>query len=103
MVAVTYYCPRCQALASLERDAYLADQCVTSDPLDGWEYVPACELADEGPIDDRFDGADGVELVCGAIETDGEGCGEPYYLSFVTFERGEPVEPRTRPGSVGRR
>ena len=30
---------------------------------------------------------------CGAAETDGEGCGEPYYLSFVKFEDGEAVDP----------
>ena len=103
MVEVTYYCPRCQALTSLERDAYLADRCVTPDPLDGWEYVPAYELVGDGPVDDHLDGADGIELVCGASETDGEGCGEPFYLSFVKFERGEAVEPRRSLDLAGRR
>lgn len=84
---VRYYCPRCGAIATLERDAYLADKCVTADPLDGWAYVPAYEFADNGTSE-----ADGVELVCGASETDGEGCGKPYYLSFVRFEDGEEVE-----------
>ncbi|MFB6171704.1 MAG: hypothetical protein ABEJ23_04170 [Haloarculaceae archaeon] len=102
MVEVTYHCPRCGALAALDRDAYLADKCVTPTPLDGWAYVPAYELVGEGTVDDALDGADGVELVCGASETDGEGCGEPYYLSFVKFERGEAVEPRGR-GPGGRR
>lgn len=90
MVTVTYHCPRCGAVAALERDAYLADKCVTPTPIDGWEYVPAYELdgeTDPGEI------ADGVELVCGAAETDAAGCGEPYYLSFVRFDGGEEVDP----------
>jgi hypothetical protein len=85
MTEVRYYCPRCEAIASLEREGYLADKCVTSYPLDGWEYAATYE---------NFEGADGVEIVCGADETDGEGCGEVYYLSFVKFEDGEEVEPR---------
>lgn len=92
MVGVTYYCPRCEAVAELERDAYLADKCVTPHPLEGWEYVPAYDLDGET---DPGDIADGVELVCGAAETDGEGCGEPYYLSFVKFADGEELDPRT--------
>jgi hypothetical protein len=96
MVEVTYYCPRCRALAALERDPYLADRSVTPHPLEGWEYAPAYELVGEGTVDDHIDGADGVELVCGASETDGEGCGEPYYLSFVKYERGEEVDARMR-------
>lgn len=86
MVAVSYYCPRCGALAELERDAYLADKCVTPEPLDGWEYANA--------YDEAFEDADGVVIVCGAAETDGEGCGEPYYLSFVKFEDGVELDPR---------
>lgn len=84
MVAVSYHCPRCGAIAELERDAYLADKCVTPEPLDGWTYADAY---------DDFEDADGVVIVCGAAETDGEGCGEPYYLSFVRFVDGEEVEP----------
>ena len=84
MVGVSYHCPRCGAVAELERDAYLADRCVTAEPLDGWEYADAWE---------DFESADGVVIVCGAAETDGEGCGEPYYLSFVKFEDGEAVDP----------
>jgi hypothetical protein len=114
MVTVTYHCPRCGAVAALERDAYLADKCVTPAPLDGWEYVPAYELDGET---DPGELADGVELVCGATETknaaqrsadatstastsDAEGCGEPYYLSFVKFEAGEEVDPRSSAGDV---
>ena len=85
MVSVRYTCPRCDALVELDRDAYLADKSVTSDPLEGWEYAPAYE---------PFESADGVELVCGASETRGEGCGRPFYLSFVRFEDGREVEPR---------
>lgn len=84
MVGVSYHCPRCGAVAELERDAYLDDKCVTAEPLDGWEYADAFE---------DFEDADGVVVVCGAAETDGEGCGEPYYLSFVKFEDGEEVDP----------
>ncbi|WP_435193873.1 hypothetical protein [Natronomonas sp. EA1] len=85
MVTVTYYCPRCEAIAELERDAYLADKCVTPDPLDGWEYANAYDELEE---------SEGVEIVCGASETRGEGCGQPYYLSFVKFHEGEEVDPR---------
>jgi hypothetical protein len=104
MTEVRYYCPRCEAIATLEREGYLADKCVTPHPLDGWEYVATYE---------DFGDADGVEIVCGGWETqrasqrrqnaprsegtdetDGEGCGEVYYLSFVRFENGEEVEPR---------
>jgi len=111
MVTVTYHCPRCGAVAALDRDAYLADKCVTPDPLDGWKYIPAYELDGETDPGERADSADrrsagsaaephdGVELVCGAAETDGEGCGEPYYLSFVRFEAGTEVEP-DRPAAV---
>jgi hypothetical protein len=84
MVTVTYYCPRCEAVAELERDAYLADKCVTPDPLSRWEYARP---------DEDFEAADGVELVCGGPETRDGGCGESYYLSFVKFEEGVEVEP----------
>ncbi|MEM4780363.1 MAG: hypothetical protein QXG03_02180 [Halalkalicoccus sp.] len=95
MVAVTYYCPRCGALAELDRDAYLADKSVTPYPLDGWEYVT---------VDEEYEDADGVRLVCGGRatveggdETGGAnetGCGEPFYLSFVRFEDGKEIEAR---------
>ena len=89
MVTVTYTCPRCDAVVELERDAYLADKAVTADPLGGWAYVPAYDLSGDGAPA----GADGVEVVCGASETRGEGCGRPFYLSFVRYEDGKPVEP----------
>ncbi len=42
---------------------------------------------------DPYADADGVVIVCGAAETDGDGSGEPYYLSFVRFDDGREVEP----------
>lgn len=103
MVTVSYHCPRCGAVAELERDAYLDDRCVTAEPLDGWTYADAYEefegrraskdASGEQSEPRAFEGADGVVIVCGAAETDGEGCGEPYYLSFVRFEDGEEVDP----------
>lgn len=84
MVTVTYTCPRCDAVVELERDAYLADKAVTPEPLEGWEYAQAYE---------EYEDAQGVELVCGASETRGEGCGRPFYLSFVRYESGEEVDP----------
>ncbi|WP_276257784.1 hypothetical protein [Haloglomus litoreum] len=84
MVTVTYTCPRCDAVVELERDAYLADKSVTPDPLEGWEYAPAYG---------EFEAAAGVEIVCGASETRGEGCGRPFYLSFVRYEDGREVDP----------
>jgi hypothetical protein len=86
MVTVRYTCPRCGAVVELDRNASLADKSVTPGPLEGWEYAPAYE---------PFESADGVELVCGASETRGEGCGRPFYLSFVRFEDGREVDPRT--------
>jgi hypothetical protein len=59
MVAVSYYCPQCGAVAELERDPYLADKSVTPFPLEGWTY------ADPGDDFERDDW-DGVRLVCGA-------------------------------------
>jgi hypothetical protein len=87
-VTVTYYCPHCGALAELERDAYLADKAVTPYPFEGWEYATP---------DDDYESADGVRFVCGEDGTlkEGEqGCGEPFYLSFVRYENGREVDPR---------
>jgi len=97
-VPVRYYCPRCGAIATLERDAYLADKSVTPYPLEGWEYATS-----EG----SFEEADGVRLTCGehtgrddvepaAVADEPEDvdapCGEAFYLNFVRFEDGEEVE-----------
>ncbi|MGA9400137.1 hypothetical protein [Haladaptatus sp.] len=84
-VPVRYYCPHCGAIATLERRANLADKSVTADPLDGWKYTNAY---------DDFEDTDGVEIVCGASETDGDGCGELYYLNFIRYENGEELDPQ---------
>lgn len=83
-VPVRYYCPRCETVVTLQRSAELADKSVTVYPLEGWTYTD---------VDGNYDEADGVRIVCGEGETDGEGCGETYYLNFVRFEGGREVEP----------
>ena len=91
MVAVRYTCPHCGAVVTLDRDAYLADKSVTSFALSGWEYAHAYE---------DFEDADGVELVCGASETEGEGCGAVFYLSFVKYDEGKERDAHTPPADV---
>ena len=91
MVAVRYTCPHCGAVVTLDRDAALADKSVTPFALEGWEYAAPHE---------EFESADGVEIVCGAAETDGEGCGRLFYLNFVNYEEGRPVGTRTTPADV---
>ena len=91
MVAVRYTCPHCGAVVTLDRNASLADKSVTPFELDGREYAPAYE---------DFEDADGVELVCGASETEGEGCGRLFYLNFVKYEQGREVDARTTPADV---
>lgn len=116
MVEVSYHCPYCGAVTAVERDAYLSDKCVSREPLAGWEYA--------GTTDD-FEDADGIEFVClgsearrasedraaeprgsgeeagradaGAEDPDPEkdGCGRTFYLSFLKYEDGEPVDSRT--------
>lgn len=83
-VAVRYYCPQCETIVTLDRGAILADKSVTPYPLEGWTYTD---------IDGDYGTADGVRIVCGQGETDGEGCGEPFYLNFVRFEDGREVAP----------
>lgn len=92
-VPVRYACPRCGAVATLQREASLADKSVTPFPLEGWTYATPAE---------DFEAADGVRLICGEYTDEGEpdedseagevGCGEPFYLSFVRFEDGRAVE-----------
>jgi hypothetical protein len=91
MVAVRYTCPHCGAVVTLDRDAELADKSVTPFALDDWEYAPAYE---------EFEDADGVEIVCGAAETDGEGCGRLFYLNFVKYEQGHEIDAPTTPADV---
>lgn len=123
-VPVRYYCPRCGAVAALDREGYLSDKCVTPTPLDGWEYAAAYDDFEDSAeprsadnssgarrersegLDDANGGtvsgqspredADGVEIVCGAKETEDEGCGEVYYLNFVKYEDGQEVDPMDR-------
>jgi hypothetical protein len=112
MVEVTYHCPYCGAVTGVEREGYLDDKCVSREPLEGWEYA--------APTDDveAVEAADGVEFVClgnggertagdtdpagpvdggGANDPDPEkdGCGRTFYLSFVRYEDGRPVDHRT--------
>ena len=119
---VTYRCPRCGTLAAIEREGYLADKAVTPYPLEGWTYVePTAEfdVHREGGDAETENAPDGVRFVCGKSDgvdwdpspgTDDEGdesggerrdepgeigCGEPFYLSFVRFEDGREVDPRS--------
>jgi len=91
---VTYHCPRCETVVELDREGYLADRSVTPFPVEGWEYAPA---------DGAYEDADGVRFVCGDDGTtrdlDADGCGEPFYLSFVrqgTTAAGAAVDPERR-------
>lgn len=93
-VPVTYTCPHCGAATSVERRPTLADRSVTTVRQPGWEYAEPAEGAD------AFEDADGIAFVCGEdgpttdLEGDPvEGCGRPFYLNFVRFERGVELEP----------
>ena len=71
----------------MDREGYLADKSVTPYPLEGWTYVSP---------EEEFTATDGVRFVCGEsadVEWSGDGCGEPFYLSFVRYEDGREVEP----------
>jgi hypothetical protein len=103
MITVTYTCPRCGAVVELQRGAYLADKCVTPYALEEWQYVPAYSIeTDESSAetDPYAVAGDGVELVCGASETRDEGCGEPFYLSFVKYQDGQEVDPQVALGDA---
>jgi hypothetical protein len=91
MVAVRYHCPRCETVVAIERDARLADKSVTPQSLEGWDYAP---------VGGDYEAFDGIRIVCGAGETDGPGCGEPYYLNFVRYEDGRAVEPPSESETV---
>jgi len=96
MPDVSYYCPHCGTVVAVERDAYLADKSVTPYPLEGWTYTPAAEFEDE-------DDDEGVRFVCGeseGVDWQGDGCGEPFYLSFVRYEDGREVEGEPEPEFV---
>ncbi|AQL41526.1 hypothetical protein BV210_01820 [Halorientalis sp. IM1011] len=121
MVEVTYHCPYCGAVTGVEREGYLDDDCVTREPLDGWEYASTTD-----DIEKR-EAADGIEFVCLGDGGEGEavgqgvpasttsggssdrrsdgdgndpdpekdGCGRTFYLSFRKSEGGERVDHRT--------
>ncbi|GAA0526348.1 hypothetical protein SAMN04488066_102112 [Halorubrum aquaticum] len=101
---VTYHCPRCETIVEIEREGYLADKAVRPYPFEGWTYA-----APDEPFED--DAADGVRFVCGESDSvvwdphenggenddsdeDADGCGEPFYLSFVRYEEGKEIDPR---------
>jgi hypothetical protein len=112
MIEVRYHCPHCGAITSVDRDPVLEDESVTREPLEGWSYAdPSDVAADEAPD------ADGIEFVClgnAGVETadDGDaaapvpeggandpvpgkdGCGRTFYLNFVKYEDGRPVDHR---------
>ncbi len=90
-VTVRYTCPHCGAVTSVERGVTLADRSVTTEPQAGWAYATP---------DESFEDADGIAFCCGedgpVTTLEGEeigGCGRPYYLNFVRFERGVELEP----------
>ncbi|MFC7046416.1 hypothetical protein ACFQH6_14290 [Halobacteriaceae archaeon GCM10025711] len=84
MVPVSYYCPRCGTLRTLDRDAYLSDKSVTPYPLAGWTYVAP---------EENVEAADGVRIGC-------TGCGTPFYLNYVRYEDGREVEGQPVPDAV---
>ena len=86
-VPVRYYCPHCETIVTLRRSASLADRSVTPYPLEGWSYAE---------VGGEYEAADGIRIVCGEGESDGEGCDELYYLNFVRFDDGRQVEPDRR-------
>jgi hypothetical protein len=83
-VPVRYTCPHCGSVVEIERDPQLRDKSVTPDPRPGWDYA--------APWED-YEAAEGIEFVCGASETDGDGCGETFYLSFLQFDDGVQIDP----------
>lgn len=116
MIEVRYHCPYCGAVTSVDRDPVLADESVTREPLEGWSYAQPSDVA-AGDAPD----ADGIEFVClgnadvesgpsgPASEPESEpvrdggandpvpgldGCGRTFYLNFVKYEDGRPVEHR---------
>lgn len=96
---VRYRCPRCETIATVERSGSLADRSVTPFPLTGWSYgAPGGDVP--------YSGVDGIRFVCGrdeAVDWAGEGCGEPFYLSFVRYSDGErvPVRPESEYVRIG--
>ena len=92
-VTVRYTCPHCDAVVSLERAPDMADRSVTTIRQAGWTYATPADA-----LETRED-ADGIAFVCGdqpVTDRGGnslEGCGRPFYLNFVRFERGVELDP----------
>jgi len=85
VVDVTYHCPYCGAVTTLERRARLADKSVTAEPLEGWEYAATT---------DAFEAADGVELVC--LGDGGDDAGPAEGGDGGPAERGNDTVPAER-------
>ncbi|WEL22659.1 hypothetical protein [Halorhabdus sp. BNX81] len=96
MVEVTYHCPYCGAVTSVDRDPALQDASVTRHPLADHEYAATT---------DDVEAADGIEFVClGNVADDAsagrdrnpspttdhsdgpqpgqDGCGRTFYLNY---------------------
>lgn len=82
---VRYRCPRCGAVTEIHRSGYLADRSVTPYPLEGWTYVAPSDNVEADDID-------GIRIECGSNATATDGCGEPFYVSYVRFEDGDIVD-----------
>jgi hypothetical protein len=82
-VNVTYECPYCGVIHSVERDAYLEDKSVSKYPLREWDY------ADPSPIG-GYEDANGIAIPC--VTEDEEGCGLTFYLNFLQYEDGREVD-----------
>ena len=84
VVSVTYTCPYCDAVVSIDRDPYLRDKSVTKDPQGDREYA-----ATTGEYED----ADGIEFVCiGDPDDPDDGCGRTFYLNYVKYEDGREID-----------
>ena len=109
MVEVSYYCPYCGAVTSVDRAPQLRDGSVTRRPEPDREYAATT---------DDLDAAEGIEFVClgdvGPSETGAErtpaepavgrpdgpipgkdGCGRTFYLNYHRAEPGWLDERRT--------
>lgn len=89
--SVRYRCPHCDLVVEVERSGYLADRSVTPFPLEVWTYRTPEE------VDNR---ATGIRFICGETHEENEGCGKPWYLSFVRYENGKQVEVPKEPEYV---
>ncbi|WP_135822773.1 hypothetical protein [Halostella litorea] len=83
MVSVTYTCPYCDAVVAIDRDPYLRDKSVTTEPQGDREYASTTGA---------YEDADGIEFVCiGDPEDPDDGCGRTFYLNYVKYERGREL------------